>query len=88
MPYVNSRFVALGNLVLVKVLVLFRFDIERTPNRHDFIIALEHAEKLRAAAALNPKLVQQDDGRPAEPAAAAGDNEHSLRLVRVPGAAG
>ena len=58
------------------------------PNRHDFIIALEHAEKLRAAAALNPKLVQQDDGRPAEPAAADGDNEHSLRLVRVPGAAG
>jgi len=58
------------------------------PNRHDFIIALEHAEKLRAAAALNPKLGQPDNGRPAEPAVDAGENEHSLRLVRVPGAAG
>jgi twitching motility protein PilT len=55
------------------------------PNRHDFIIALEHAEKLRAAAALNPKLVHADAG---EPAAAAAENEHSLRLVRVPRAAG
>jgi twitching motility protein PilT len=58
------------------------------PNRHDFVIALEHAQKLRAAAALNPKLAQPDNGQPAEPAEAAGEIEHSLRLVRVPGAAG
>jgi len=37
---------------------------------------------------LNPKLGQPDNGRPAEPAVDDGENEHSLRLVRVPGAAG
>jgi twitching motility protein PilT len=61
------------------------------PNRHDFLIALDHAEKTRAAAATNPSLEQRAEPElepepepeseplpPAEPEAA------PLRLVRVP----
>jgi twitching motility protein PilT len=53
------------------------------PNRHDFVIALEHAEKLRAAAALNPSLAERGhDENGAEPERDA----QGLRLVRLPGA--
>jgi twitching motility protein PilT len=53
------------------------------PNRHDFMIALEHAEKARAAAAANPPL-DDDGGRPAEAPAGGATDPETLRLVRLP----
>jgi twitching motility protein PilT len=52
------------------------------PNRHDFVIALEHAEKLRAAAAANPTF-DDDDEEPDAPAAV-DEEPQPLRLVRLP----
>jgi twitching motility protein PilT len=65
------------------------------PNRHDFLIALEHAEKTRAAAATNPSLEQraepelepepEPESEPLPPAAHEAEPEAApLRLVRVP----
>jgi len=57
------------------------------PNRHDFLLALEHAEKLRKAQALMPS-VGDLEGERTEPAAAREPAEAetpALRLVRVPG---
>ncbi len=54
------------------------------PNRHDFVLALEHAEKTRAASASEPAIE-----RPAPATAGAGGQggraeSAPLRLVRVP----
>jgi twitching motility protein PilT len=54
------------------------------PNRHDFVIALEHAEKLRAAAALNPSLEDAADDADDEVPPAAEAEQAPLRLVRLP----
>jgi twitching motility protein PilT len=55
------------------------------PNRHDFVIALDHAEKTRAAAAQSPSLddggLREGDATAGEPAA--GESQ-TLRLVRLP----
>jgi twitching motility protein PilT len=52
------------------------------PNRHDFIIALEHAEKTRAAAAQTPALGSTADGEAAD--ASESDTEpQTLRLLRM-----
>jgi Tfp pilus assembly ATPase PilU len=57
------------------------------PNRHDFVIALEHAEKRRAAEALNPAVGAHGQAK-VEPESAAGADGQSLRLVPVPRVAG
>ena len=54
------------------------------PNRHDFLIALDHAEKARAAAATAPTMPTPQTAMP-KPEPAAKDPE-PLRLVRVPAA--
>jgi twitching motility protein PilT len=55
------------------------------PNRHDFLIQLEQAEKMRAAAAVTPSLEAelQSEESASEPAA----QDAPLRLVRLPDAA-
>ena len=50
------------------------------PNRHDFVIALRHAEKVRDAAAPEPSL----DGAPPQAAPEAAVAEAPLRLVTHP----
>jgi twitching motility protein PilT len=50
------------------------------PNRHDFVIALRHAEKVRDAAAPEPSL----DGAPPQAASEAAVAEAPLRLVAHP----
>jgi twitching motility protein PilT len=54
------------------------------PNRHDFLIALEHAEKLNAAAAVTPTL-EKDAPEPAAPETV-DEEPQTLRLVRLPAA--
>jgi twitching motility protein PilT len=59
------------------------------PNRHDFLLALEHAQKARAVAASSPSMRR---GEPADalpepaprPAPAPDLEQGALRLVRVP----
>jgi Tfp pilus assembly ATPase PilU len=57
------------------------------PNRHDFLLALEHAEKLRSAEALMPSVGDLEGERTESAAAAqpADAEAPALRLVRVPG---
>jgi twitching motility protein PilT len=52
------------------------------PNRHDFVIALEHAEKTRAAAAQTPSLVRTENGQPPEASESATEPQ-TLRLLRM-----
>jgi twitching motility protein PilT len=55
------------------------------PNRHDFVLALEHAEKLRQAEALLPSVGDlQAGGEAGSPAQAGEACAPALRLVRVP----
>jgi Tfp pilus assembly ATPase PilU len=60
------------------------------PNRHDFMLALEHAKKAHAVAASSPAMRRQDEpepkAEPAEPEPAESETP-PLRLVRVPGEA-
>jgi twitching motility protein PilT len=53
------------------------------PNRHDFVIALEHAEKTRAAAAQTPSLGAHG-AEPEHRVEPDPDEPHTLRLVRAP----
>jgi len=50
------------------------------PNQHDFLLALDHAQKVRAAAALTPAMAEPEP----EPEPAAAPEPPPLRLVRVP----
>jgi twitching motility protein PilT len=52
------------------------------PNRHDFVIALEHAEKTRAAAAQNPSLVRTGSSEDADGAESVTEPQ-TLRLLRM-----
>jgi len=59
------------------------------PNRHDFMLSLEHAQKTRAVAASSPSIRRgdaSDEPREpvAEPAPARERDQSALRLVRVP----
>jgi twitching motility protein PilT len=51
------------------------------PNRHDFVIALEHAEKTRAAAIQNPSLSVAGSGE--DGAAESPTEPQTLRLLRM-----
>ncbi len=53
------------------------------PNRHDFALALDHAEKTRAHAAASPGLESPPEPLP-RPAAEPEEAEPALRLVRLP----
>jgi twitching motility protein PilT len=55
------------------------------PNRHDFLLALDHAEKLGHAQAMMPTMGDLAEAGPAEPEPEPADDEQpALRLVRVP----
>ncbi|HXH97258.1 MAG TPA: PilT/PilU family type 4a pilus ATPase [Gaiellaceae bacterium] len=59
------------------------------PNRHDFVIALEHAEKARAASAANPSIETAAPGEQQEeeeemPTVGGDSDPKKLRLIRLP----
>jgi twitching motility protein PilT len=74
---------ALVDLVLGR-LVERELAASAAPNRHDFLIALDYAEKLRTAAALTPSLSDRDASEP-EPAGGGAANAAApqARLVQV-----
>jgi twitching motility protein PilT len=56
------------------------------PNRHDFLLALDHAEKLRGAQAMMPTVNDLAEAKPAASEQPVDDEQPPLRLVRVPAA--
>jgi twitching motility protein PilT len=54
------------------------------PNKHDFVIALDLAEKRAAAAAANPSLPGRQEEEETKPGVNGSEAANPLRLVRVP----